>query len=165
MSFLLTTYQAYQDYFQALCTAHKLLGANSYLFGEEVVAMNSGRGWSGVKLWLDEPDPAGVADAGSDNYLKKKKGSLFVGGAPASAKYADEQTKYKDCELIVEDLVSKLIQDNDAFTVLIEKGSIKYGRAEYMFSSSKFVGCRLDFTYIDPTGFPYTAENWNEPEP
>lgn len=156
--------ESYKAYFLAIATAHKKLGATAFIYGDEKAFQNEGKSMKGDKLWLEEPEPAGVTDSNSDNYLKEKKGALFICGA-TSGKFSDEQTQYAKCAEIVEDIISKMIQDYDSFAILIKKGSIKYGRAEYLMpSATKMIGCRLDFTYTDPSGFPYVAENWNIPE-
>lgn len=164
MAYSLTDFDSYQAYFLALATAHKQLGAKNFLFGENDVAANEGKAWKGNKLWLEPWQPVRIQDQLSDNYLKEKKGSLWVGGAPASLKFSDRYKQFKDCEIIVEDIISKMLKDRGEELLITRLTSYSYGMAEFSFSATMMVGCRLDFTFLDPEGFAYVADNWNVEE-
>lgn len=162
-------YETLKTYFQTIANQHILLGNGAdgaFIFGDEGVAVNKGRSWVGIKLWLDEPEPAGVTNSNSDNYLMKRKVTLFVGGSVPSNKHSDEQDQFKKCEGIVIDITSRMIGDVNDFDIIIDVPSIRFGRvnSEFMPGGTKFTGCRMDFTYIDPSGLPYNSENWNIPE-
>lgn len=161
-------YESLKNYFSTIAKEHKLLGDGAdkaFIFGDEGVAVNNGRSWVGIKLWLDEPEPAGLTNSNSDNYLLKRKVTLFVGGAAPNG-YAEEQTRFKTCEGIVIDIASRMIGDVNNFDIIIDVPSIRFGRvnSEFMPGGTKFTGCRMDFTYTDPSGFTYNTENWNIPE-
>jgi hypothetical protein len=161
--FDLTDFQSYQDYFSAIATNHKQI--NGFLFGDDDIANNAAKSWPSKtkKLWLEPWPPVETIDNQSDNKLLRKKGALWVGGSPPSQTFQAREDHYKACEIIVKDIISKLEKDNTEFNLLIEGASYKFGKATYEVSATKLLGCRLDFSFLDPSGFPYIEENWNNP--
>jgi len=157
----LTDFQSYQDYFKAIAESHISLGAGTYLFGDDDVATNEGKVWKGKKLWLEPYQPATIQDQLSDNYLQEKKGSLWIGGAPASQKFQARFDFFKECEIIVKDVISKMLKDRSEELLITRLTSYRFGMGEFNFSATNMVGCRLDFSFLDPSGFPYDVDKWN----
>ena len=153
----LTDNDAYENYFRALATQHKEI--DGFLYGDEDVQLNATRAWKGIKLWLEEPNRARPVGPNTDNLLKDKRCSLWVGGSPPSSKYADVQAYYNKCEKIVEDIIARVLRDRQNQDLVSEITSYEYGMARYTLST-ELVGCRWDFSYLDPTGYPYKEENW-----
>src|SRR5687768_14489982 len=100
----LTDFESYKTYFEGLANAHTLI--DGFMFGDQEVQNNEVRAWRGKKLWLWPYGIVRIEDALSDNYLKRKEGSLFVGGVAPSAKYDDENAWVQACEQICESIVS-----------------------------------------------------------
>jgi hypothetical protein len=154
----LTDFQSYQDYFEAIATSH--IAMDGFMFGDEDIAINKGRVWKGKQLWLEPWQPVKINDQKSDNYLKEKKGSLWVGGAPPSAKFQDRLDYFRACEIIVEDIIAKMLKDRTEELLITQLTTYTYGMGEFTFSSTPMMGCRFDFIYQDPSGFPYDETKW-----
>jgi hypothetical protein len=156
-----TDFTSYQQYFEAIANAHIALDtAQPFVFGDADVVQNEIKHWTGKKLWLEPHDPANVIDNFSDNVQAEKKGTLFVCGAVGSAKFSDEYAYFQTCEVIVLDILALIRKRYIDFQSQFKIQSYKYGHAEFMFGSTKLVGCRLDFTYMDPTGLTFYPEKW-----
>lgn len=156
----LTDFQSYQDYFKAIAEAHINLGAGTFLFGDDDVAVNEGKVWKGKKLWLEPYQPVTITDQRSDNYLQEKKGSLWVGGPTTSNKFQARFDMFKDCEIIVKDIIAKMLKDRSEELLITQLTSYKFGMGEFTFSASNMPGCRFDFMFVDPTGFEYDEDKW-----
>jgi hypothetical protein len=157
----LRTFNDYKAYFQAIATKHKDITA-PMLFGDSDVAANEVKHWRGKKLWLEPYEPGTVIDRKSDNLLTEFPCSLFVGGCAPSGKFQDEDDWYHECEAIIRQIIAYMRKDYVQFSAHFEFGKLKFGKAEMILGSTKIIGCRLDFPYIDPTGFHYDASKWNE---
>ncbi|HMG90757.1 MAG TPA: hypothetical protein VK589_11880 [Chryseolinea sp.] len=156
----LTDFQSYQDYFKAIAESHVALGEGSFLFGDDQVAVNEGKVWKGKKLWLEPYQPVTLNDQLSDNYLQEKKGSLWIGGAPPNTKFQARFDFFKDCEVIVTDIISKMLKDRSEELLITRLTSYKFGMGELTFSATSMVGCRFDFSFQDPSGFAYDEDKW-----
>jgi len=157
----LTDFESYQLYFKTLAELHKDLGAGAFLFGDDGAATNEGKVWKGKRLWLEPYQPVVITDQLSDNYLKEKKGSLWIGGSPANQKFDTRFSYFRACESIVEDIVSRMLQDRSNEKLITRLTTYKYGMGEFEFSATPLIGCRLDFTFNDPNGFEFDADKWN----
>jgi hypothetical protein len=155
----LTDFNSYQGYFRLISEQHK--GVDGFLFGDDDVAINEGRVWKGKKLWLEPWQPVKISDPLSDNYLKDKKGSLWIGGPVAGLKFQQRLDFYGECESIVEDIISRMLMDRTEELLITRLTSYTYGMGEFMFSSTKMLGCRFDFTFQDPSGFSYDESKWD----
>jgi hypothetical protein len=158
--FDLTDFQSYQDYFAAIAAGH--VDISGYLFGDEGVPNNDLKAWprNQKKLWLEPYAPTQVIGPNVDNMIKQKAGVLMVGGPVADNKFSTSQQLFKACEIIVEQIIAKMDLDLRAGTLLTSFASLKYGQAEHAFSATRLVGCRLDFTFQDPSGFVYDENKW-----
>lgn len=164
----LTDFQSYQDYFRLIAEGnadddiqhHIALGPKTFLFGDDDVAVNEGKVWKGKKLWLEPYQPVTITDQLSDNYLAEKKGSLWVGGAPPTQKFQARFDLYKECEVIVKDIIAKMLKDRSEELLITRLTSYKFGMGELTFSATNLVGCRFDFTFYDPSGFEFDEDKW-----
>lgn len=160
----LGNFQQYQTYFSAIASDHKELDAtNPYLFGDEEVGNNKIRSWgTGKKLWLEPPQPARMLDGNSDNLQLERPSSLTICGAAGSKKFQDEYDFYKECEGIVIDIIARMRKDysDSTLKVLIDFPSMRLNWVELTLGGTKLIGCRLDFSFRDPSGFPYTEAKW-----
>lgn len=155
--------QQYQDYFEAIANAHVGLDPTKpFLYGDLEVGMNEARHWATKKLWLDPPEIGQMLDQGADNLMMQWPCSLFVGGAAGSGKFADEDNYYRACLQIVRDIIGRIRRDYIAHEVVFDFSSIRLGRAEMMLGSTKIIGCRMEFSYKDPTTFPFDEAKWND---
>lgn len=157
----LTDQTAYRTYFQGIATAH--VEIDGFLYGDMDVQHNEIRTWKGTKLWLEEPNRIKPIGPNIDNLLKEKRCSLWIGGVPPSAKYSDVHAYYLACEKIVEDIIARVLRDRQNQDLVTEVQSYEYGRADYNLST-EMVGCRWDFSYMDPTGYAYNTLKWEDPE-
>lgn len=154
----LTDFQSYQDYFKAIAESH--VDINSFLFGDDDVAVNKGRSWTGKALWLEPWQPVKITDQLSDNYLQEKKGSIWVGGSPGTDKFQARLDYYETTEVIVKDIIARMLKDRNEELLITRLTSYSYGMGEFTFSSTKMIGCRFDFTFQDPSGFEYDESKW-----
>lgn len=158
----LSNYQSYQTYFKAIAEDHKDLdAAKPYLHGDDDVASNESRTWSGKKLWLEPPQTGQVLDnPHADNLLLQRPCRFVIAGAAGSSKFQDEYDFFKVCEGIVIDVIGKIRKDYTEGKVVFDFASIRLGMVELQLGSTKLIGCQMDFTYKDPSGFPYTGSKW-----
>lgn len=160
----LGNFQQYQTYFSTIAADHKELdAADPYLFGDEEVGSNKIRSWgTGKKLWLEPPQPARLLDGNSDNLLLDRPSAFTICGAAGSKLFADEYNYYKACEAIVIDVIARMRKDYSAATlkVVIDWPASRLNWVELTLGGTKLIGCRLDFSYRDPSGFPYTEAKW-----
>jgi hypothetical protein len=156
--YLLTDFQSYQDYFEAIANSH--IDIEGFMFGDEDIAINKGRAWKGKQLWLEPWQPVKIVDQLSDNYLQEKTGTLWLGGSPPSAKFQDRLDYYGACEAIVKDIIARMLKDRNEELLITRITTYRYGMGEFTFSSTPMVGCRFDFTFHDPSGFEYNENKW-----
>lgn len=159
MAFNLTNYDSYKTYFMGLASSHKSI--DGFLYGDRDIAANEGRSWEGLKLWLWPYESVRVQDDRSDNYLKRKQGTLWVGGAAHSASFEDEQNYFRNCEMIVEDIISRILKDANEFLLVTRIQEYSYQQADLLIGSTNYIGCELRFFYLDPTGFIYDNDRWD----
>ncbi len=155
----LTDFQSYQDYFTTIAQKHKSINGN-YSFGDQDVMNNEVRTWAGTKLWLWPYGEVKTEENSNDNNLDRVSGSLFIGGAAGSTKFADEYSYFLRCEQIVKDIRNKVLFDLNAGTVLTRLSGWTRQQVEINMST-KLIGCELRFFYNDPTGFEYDPNKWN----
>lgn len=158
MAYDLTDFQSYQDYFEAIATAHKNI--DSFSFGDQDVLNNEISGWNGKKLWLWPYGEVKTEENANDNYLDRVQGSLFVGGAAGSAKFSDEYAYFLACEQIVKEIRNRVLKDMIDGKVITRLNG--WARAQVEINmSTKLIGCELRFFYHDPSGFTYDENKWN----
>lgn len=156
----LTDFQSYQDYFRAIAQSHIGFVDDGFIFGDDEVTVNEGTVWRNKKLWLEPYQPVTITDQLSDNYLQEKKGSLWVGGSPPSQKFEDKYAFYMECEVIVKDIIARMLQDRYEEKLITRLTSYRFGMGQFNFGASNLVGCRFDFTFHDPSGFEYDTAKW-----
>jgi hypothetical protein len=88
------------------------------------------------------------------------QGSLFVGGAAGSTKFADEYAFFLVCEQIVKDIRNKMLKDMNDDLILTRLRGWSRDAVEINMST-KLIGCELRFFYHDSTGFEYDETKWN----
>lgn len=159
--FDLTDIDSFKAYFSGI--ADNLIALEGFIFGDDQVALNSAKSWKGIRLWLDPNPSASVQDNLSDNFLQQRQGALWIGGPVIGNSFESRDNLYKQSEAIVKDVISKMLKDKSEFVLLTGFSSYKFGRADYELGSSKMVGCRLEFTYTDPSGFAYDESKWTNP--
>lgn len=158
---VLSNFQSLQNYFKAIAEDHKELDATEpYLFGDNDVAQNKSKSWKGKKLWLSVPDIAQLEDLKSDNLQLREPCTLYIGGAAGSIKFQEEYDYYKACKAIMVDVVSKIRKDYTEGNLVFDFATVRIGWAEMMMGATKFTFCRMDFSYKDPSGFPYVEAKW-----
>lgn len=158
MAYELHDFQSYQDYFNEIADSHNEIAG--FIFGDLDIVNNESRAWKDKKLWLEPYPPVTIIDSLSDNFLHNKQGSLWVGGAPPSGKFSDIYAWFKSCENIIKDIIAKILQDRYQEKLITRLSSFKYGMGEYTVGATRMVGCRLDFTFTDPTGLEYNEDKW-----
>ncbi len=147
----------YKTYFETIATEH--VDIDGFIYGDDDVQKNEIRTWDGIKLWLEDPSRIKPIGPNIDNLLKEKRCSLWVGGSPPSASFEDIQTFYNQCQTIIEDIISRVLRDRQNQDLVTEVTSYEYGRADYNLST-QMVGCRWDFSYHDPSGYPFNEDKW-----
>ncbi len=155
----LTDFQQYYDYFLALSQSH--VDINGFHFGDKDVMINDIR--SALQppvMWLEPYQPVDMIDPLSDNHIESVRGTLAIYDVPASEKFDDMRNTYKSCEIIVKDIIAKLLQDYYSNNILLELSNIRYGEAESLFSATKIIGCRLDFNFMRPARLVFDPAKW-----
>lgn len=160
--FDLADYQSYQDYFSLLATQHKQIDCpEPFLFGDTDVQSNEVKNWKGKKLWLWPYGVVRISDNTSDNYLRRKEGVLFVGGAVESKKFVNEHAHFKICEKIVADIISRMLFDRSENKLVTKLDGWSYQQSELITGSSKLIGCEFRFWFYEPGGFEYNVTQWD----
>lgn len=160
IDFNLTDYLAYKAYWQKIAKENKLIGETNYLHGEVEVGQTEAGEWKGKKLWAWPSDRARGNDPG-DNLLLMREGTIWIGGSSSSDKFADEDTYYASCETIMKQVLSKINKDVADQLLATQFNSHILERADMMLGSTKFIGCRLTFTFMDTDGFEYNEDDWD----
>lgn len=155
----LNDFDSYKAYFETIATEHTDL--DGFLFGDSEVQVNEGKSWNGRMLLLEPWLPATIEDQKSDNYLQRKQGSLFIGGVAVSEAFTDEYNYFRDCEVVAKDIISRMLKEVNEGTIITSITTWKIGMGELILGATKITGCRLDFFFLDPSGFPYNAAKWN----
>jgi hypothetical protein len=158
----LTDFDSYKEYFELISEEH--LQIDGFAYGDQDVQNNEIRTWKGKRLWLWPYGPVRIEDNRSDNYLQRKEGSLFIGGAAPSAKYEDEDVFLNDCEAIVKSLISRILKDLYEQKIVTRLNGYSFERV-VLTGSTRMIGCELKFFFYDPSGFEYDESQWLQPEP
>lgn len=153
----LTDIASYKSYWENLASDHKLI--TSFTYGDQDVQNAEAITWEGTKLWLWPYGPVRVVDNLGDNYMQQKEGSVFVGG-PEPEAYEDQDTRFNQCETIVKQLISRMLRDRAAGTLITRVNNWTFERSEIDLST-KMIGYQLRFFFDDPTGFEYNENDWN----
>jgi len=163
----LTNLAAYKQYWSDIATKHKLV--DKFYYGDKDIVENESRS-NGVSrfLWATPYDSAQYTDVFSDNVQKKKKAKVAYFKKTPSNKFADIDTTYQDCEAVIEDIISKIIQDkrgqdvSGTWTmVAVNISAFKTQPVEEIIGSSHFIGCELEMEFGDNTNLAYDATKWN----
>jgi hypothetical protein len=160
IDFDLTDFLAYKAYWQKIAKEHKLIGEANYIHGELEVGQSEASDWKGKKLWA-WPAARGRGNDPGDNLSLTREGSIWVGGVSDSEKYADEDTFYASCELIMKQILSKINKDQADQLLATQFNSHVVQRSDMDLSGTRFIGCELVFTYMDFDGFEYNEDHWN----
>ncbi len=160
IQFDLTDPDSYQEYFLDICTRNKKLGENQFLFGDIEVGQNEASVWKGKKMWVWPTMRGKLTDF--DNYFLKRDGSVWIGGAPKSKKFSDEQDCYNESEAIAKQVLSKMIKDKTQDKITTDFTSYILQRSDMMLGATKFIGCEIVFTWNDPGGLEYSDDDWTE---
>ena len=156
--FDLSNFAQFKAYFTLLATQNK--SVDGFLFGDVEVGQNEARDWTGKKLWAWPPNRGRMLDARSDNYLLNRDGSIWIGGHSGSDKFEDEDAFYNSCEVIMKQVVAKMIVDRMEAKLSTDFNGHTIQRADLQISATKFIGCEYVFTWHDPTGFEYNEDDW-----
>ena len=158
--FDLTDYASYKAYFLKLATENKLLGATQFLFGDVEVGQSEASEWKNKKLWAWPAESGRMEGEISDNFHLNREGSLWLGG-PAPDKFADRDTYYNECEVIMKQLITRIIDDRQNDLLATEFINSQLKRQDMMLSATPYIGCEFTFTFRDFSGFIYDEDEWN----
>lgn len=157
MTFDLNNFSSFDQYFASIAQKNKQL--SGYIFGDVEVGQGESAEWKGKKLWAWPPTTGTLTT--DDNYFLKRRGTLWIGGAPASEKQQDQDLFYQQCEVIAKQIVSKMILDKVNAAISCDFSRFTFDRGDMFFGSTKFIGCELNIWFDDPDGFEYNENDWN----
>lgn len=154
----LTHQDSYKHYMQLLADRH--VDLHWFKFGdEEAVREDDRTAMKEFGLWADEHEPVRLRDDLSDNYLGQYKAPIIV-MKPRPERIALHQAIYDQAEPIVKDIISKLITDYHAGSIATSVSEYQFGKAEFEEEGTRFIGCRLDISWIAPVDITYRHEKW-----
>jgi hypothetical protein len=159
MNYLLSDFEKYKAYFQDLATKNKSVAG--FLFGDIEIAQEEAGSWEGLKLWAWPATRGRIGDAGSDNFIFGREGSIMICGPCASELHAEEDSFYQLCESIMKQVVSKMIHDRRNNLISVTFHGNTFDRVETFAGSTKLIGCEYVFTIDDPDGFQFNENDWN----
>lgn len=162
----LTNLSSYRAYFQAIATSH--VDIDGFKFGDKDVVRNDNRSDMPAKvLWAHPYERTRYGDRFSDNVHKYKVARIAYLVVPASEKFDDEHAAYDTCELVIEQIMSRLIQDKrgkdvagDWQMIVTDINTWSTTPVEMKIGSTRYVGCSLEVTFQDPTNLSYNALKW-----
>ncbi len=153
-------FQTVINYFTAIAASH--VDINSFQYGDFDV-MNSKVKSSLMLpvLWMHPYQPVRITDDRSDNETGVKQISLYLYAKANSEAFADRDTKYKELEAIVRDILGKMKKDWNEGTIQTDINGFQYGEADTtIFGATNFVGCRLDINFRIPMRLEYNEDKW-----
>ena len=166
MEFILSDFEKYKAYFQALATtmaSKGSLGAPGgapFLFGDIEIGQEEAASWQGMKLWAWPPTKGRLRDPGSDNFIFGREAEIWIGGPATSEEHAAEDAFYQNCETLVKKLVAKMVMDRRNCLIAVDFNNTTFERADVHVGSTRLIGCRYLFTIQDPDGFEYDEDDW-----
>ena len=160
MALDLTDFESYKAYFTLLATENKKLGADKFLFGDVEVGQAQASEWVEKKLWCWPAERSRMEGAESDNFHLNREGSLWVGG-PQPELFADRDAYYNECEVIMKQIVSRMMFDRANDLIAIDIINSQINRQDMIPAATPFIGCEFTFTFRDFSGFEYDEDHWN----
>ncbi|HTF21007.1 MAG TPA: hypothetical protein VK658_23190 [Chryseolinea sp.] len=161
----LTNLAAYRDYFSAIATSH--VDIAGFKWGEKEVVMNDNRHATPNFLWAMPYDRVRYTDRSSDNVHKIKTARVAYMCVAASDKFEDEDAAFEASELIIEEILAKILVDKrgaevagDWQMIITDIASWSTGPIEKAIGSTKYIGWELSINFQDPTSLLYNASKW-----
>lgn len=154
----LTNEDSYKSYFEAIATQH--ISITQFKFGDEDVIRTAAKtGLQEKTLWADRHQPTEIRDERFDNYLGERQATIMV-MSPDKEKYADQQVIFNTCEVIITDIISRILKDFNAGLLSTQFNRYKYGEGEIELGSTRYRGCRLDLFWEAPVDLGYNEDKW-----
>lgn len=159
MALTLTTISTLKAYFLALATSH--VDIDELKFGDEDLIQTANR--SDIQprpLWVQEYEDFTFEDNLVDNILIRKEIKLQYMKVAASEKFSDLQQAKEECEIVIKQVVAKMLVDKAAvkFVTQISNWSGKVGYWDI--GSTKYCGCQLTMQIKDNAGLVYDSNKW-----
>ena len=163
----LTNLSSMKAYFADIAAKHKAI--NDFKWGDRKVISNDNR--SDLQdgfLWAQRYDRVRYNDPGSDNVTKVKTAKIGFFKTAASELFADEDLGFEFCESVIDDIISKILQDKRGSDVAGEWqmivtriSSITTGPVEVTLGAVKYLGWEATIEFMDNTNLAYNASKWN----
>jgi hypothetical protein len=160
IQFDLTDAKKYKAYFKLVTEKNKLLGLNKFMYGEIEIGQQEAASWKGRRLWA-WPATRSRGSSQTDNYYLNREGTIWIGGASPSEKNDDKDEWYFECERIAKQILSRMFSDFAEAKLATSFSSYTLTRQDMTIGATTFIGCELVFTFADPDGLEYNADDWN----
>jgi hypothetical protein len=164
----LTDLASFKAYFQNIAAQHQeILG---FKWGGKIVLKTATKSNLVNKFLFAQPyDSARYAGADVDNLKKVKTARIGFFQTSASEKFDDEQAAYEFCEKIIEDVVSRILNDKagqlvgeDWQMIIANIQSMKAEPVKLTLGSTKFIGCDLVVDILDNANLEFDASIWKD---
>lgn len=159
MPLSLTTISTFKQYFSDIATSH--VDIDELKFGNEEVIKTANRSSLQPKpLWVQEYDKFNFEAATVDHIYTKKEITLSYFKVAASELFADEQQAQEECELVIKQVIAKMLRDKRDLKIVTDVSGFSGKVGTYTIGSTKYCGCELTLTIKENAGFVYDPVKW-----
>lgn len=159
MPLSLTTISTLKTYFNALAISH--VDIDELKFGDDEVIKTANRSDIQPKpLWVQPYEDFSLDDNLDDNILIKKEITLTYLKVPASELFADVQAAKEECEIVIKQVIAKLLKDKRDIVFVTQVSNWKGKLADYNIGGTHYCGCELTMQIKDNAGLTYDAAKW-----
>jgi len=159
MPLSLTTISTLKAYFNALAISH--VDIDELTFGNDEVIKTTNRSVQQPRpLWVQPYESFSLEDNLDDNILIRKEITLTYLKVPASELFADVQTAKEECEIVMKQVIAKLLKDKRDIVFVTQVSNWKGKVDDYKIGATHYVGCELTMEIRDNSGLTYDAAKW-----
>lgn len=159
MALSLTTISTLKTYFNALAVSN--VDIDELKFGDDEVIKTANR--SDIlprPLWVQEYEDFTFEDELADNILIRKEITLTYLKVPATPSFNDKQLAMEQCEIVMKQVVAKLLKDKRDILLVSTISGWKGKVGQYQIGSTLYCGCELTMQIKDNAGLIYDAAKW-----
>jgi len=164
----LTNLLSYKQYFADIANQH--VDILQYKWGSDVVAKNDVRSAAAKNmLWAVPYDQADYDDNFSDNINKRKTAKVSYLEVRNSEKFADIDEQFEHCEMIIEEIIARILRDKSGYQqgaewwmIATEVKGFKTTPVEVTLGSTPWIGYELQMPINDNTNIAFNPQRWKD---
>ncbi len=150
---------SYKVYFNQIANSNTDI--ENFLYADDHSVKDKIKDKTGFTLWLEPLEPSNVS-SNIDNHQTRRNASLNIvlPVKESSPTHLQLEEHEEQCEEVVQEVISKMLEDSNHHIIHLDINSIKFGPGNFSFLSTQYVGCRLEFSYTQSSHLTINPSKW-----